>query len=113
MTVTVLNLHFKGDYGKTIPACLRVFFLNFLGRLLKVTSNNIGHDTNSYPHVSICISSCVIRKTAHETHVDSVGQDQHVHLQSDRGLRCPLKESLASVGHGYTVQVHRAHRGPV
>ena len=45
-TVSVLNLHFKGDHGRPVPACLRAVFLNFLGRLVGITSNNVGHEVN-------------------------------------------------------------------
>lgn len=36
MTVIVLNLHFKGEFGKKLPSWARKIFLHCLGRLLHV-----------------------------------------------------------------------------
>ena len=56
MTVFVLNIHFKGGYGKKVPACLRSFFLNFLGRLLRVTNEATEQEQSDYYNVSCKIS---------------------------------------------------------
>jgi len=41
MTVTVLNLHFKGEFGKQLPNWARKIFLNCLGRILHVKVNEM------------------------------------------------------------------------
>ncbi|WAR00523.1 ACHA7-like protein [Mya arenaria] len=40
MTVTVLNLHFKGEFGKRMPPWVRLVFLNGFGRILLVKSTD-------------------------------------------------------------------------
>ena len=37
MTVVVLNLHFKGEYGAKVPRWIRVTILEVVGRLVGVT----------------------------------------------------------------------------